>query len=138
MLSRTSEYALHALIYLARHPECAPCAVRVIADKTNIPPRYLSKILRDLVRLNVVKSRRGKKGGFELARLPEEISLFEAVEPFEPMKNRTCPFGRPECSDENPCPVHPDWKRMLEQRIGFLKIKNISDLLADEAPLEMD
>ncbi|MCK4873199.1 MAG: Rrf2 family transcriptional regulator [Phycisphaerales bacterium] len=120
MLSRTSEYALRALIHLAQHPDDQPIAARHIAERTGIPQKYLAKVLGDLTRAGLLDSARGIGGGFRLIRSPNEIHLYDVVAPFEQYGQRRCPFGNTECSDQNPCQAHEAWKHVLEVHMAFL------------------
>ena len=77
-LSCKSEYAILALLELAIHYQSGePLQIRNIAAQQNIPDRYLEQLLATLRRGGLVKSQRGSKGGYVLAREPWKISLFE-------------------------------------------------------------
>jgi len=79
-LSCKSEYALLALIELsAHHASGEPLQIRQISSKQNIPDRYLEQLLATLRRAGVVKSQRGARGGYLLAREPWKISLYDVV-----------------------------------------------------------
>ena len=122
MLSRTEEYALRAAVCLARHYGDGARRARDIARETGVPANYMSKILHQLARAGVVRSERGRTGGFRLAGPPEEFLLSTVVGPFEPQIERTrCLLGRPECSDEYPCGAHERWKVIKEAALEFLE-----------------
>ncbi len=77
-LSCKSEYALLALLELATHYQSnEPLQIRQIANQQNIPDRYLEQLLATLRRGGLVKSQRGAKGGYILAREPRKITLLE-------------------------------------------------------------
>jgi Rrf2 family cysteine metabolism transcriptional repressor len=81
-LSVKSDYATRAVLGLARLGlEQGGAAVRVetLAESQNIPPNYLVQILNELKSTQIVKSQRGKEGGYLLARLPAEISLGDVI-----------------------------------------------------------
>ena len=79
-ISRSTGYALVAVGYVAQHyQEGAVLAARV-SKQYNIPLEYLLKILQQLVRANVLRSKRGPRGGFFLARPAETITLLEIIE----------------------------------------------------------
>lgn len=79
-LSCKSEYALLALLELATHYQSGePLQIRQIAAQQNIPDRYLEQLLATLRRGGVVKSQRGAKGGYILAREPWKITLLEVL-----------------------------------------------------------
>ena len=130
MISRTSEYALQAMIHLARHVDEWPIAGRKIAEETGIPRKYLAAILCDLVRAQVLESSPGARGGFRLARSAKEIRLAEVFAPFEPVlaNRRPCPFGQEVCSDDDPCAGHDEWKCVREAYGRFLEKNSIDDV----------
>ncbi len=79
-LSCKSEYALLALLELAAHySQGEPLQIRQIAEHQNIPDRYLEQLLATLRRAGLVRSQRGAKGGYILARAPWQITLFDVV-----------------------------------------------------------
>lgn len=79
-LSCKSEYALLALLELTRHhAKGEPLQIRQIAAQQNIPDRYLEQLLATLRRGGLVRSQRGAKGGYLLARDPWKITLLEAI-----------------------------------------------------------
>ena len=93
MFSQTTEYALRAVVFLADADEGSSTAQR-IADVTQVPRDYLSKVLRELGRAGIVSAQRGKHGGFRLARSPEELTIFDVVEAVDPVQRiRSCPLG---------------------------------------------
>ena len=134
MLSRTAEYALRAVLFLADSGE--PANVERIAERLRVPRNYLSKTLHGLAREGVLASTRGQRGGFRLARDPDRLPLLAVVEPFDPIRGeRRCLLGRPQCSDANPCPAHAQWKTVSEQVAAFFRDKTVGDLLRGEAGL---
>lgn len=93
-LSCKSEYALLALLELASHyKEAEPLQIRQIAAQQNIPDRYLEQLLAALRRCGLVKSQRGAKGGYLLAREPRKITLLEAVSCIEGLNSQATDNG---------------------------------------------
>jgi Rrf2 family protein len=89
-ISCKSEYAILALLEMATHYESGePMQIRQIAAQQNIPDRYLEQLLATLRRSGIVKSQRGSKGGYLLAREPWKISIFEILECLEGLDIRT-------------------------------------------------
>lgn len=132
MLSRTAEYALRAVLFLADSGK--PANVDQIAERLRVPRNYLSKTLHRLAREGVLASTRGQRGGFRLARDPDRLSLLSVVEPFDPIRGeRRCLLGRPQCSDANPCPAHAQWKAVSDEVAAFFREKTVGDLLRDNA-----
>jgi len=80
---KSAAYALHALMYMARHSTQLPATTAMIAKAEGIPSNYLAKIFQQLVKARFVKAVRSKKSGYVFARPPEKISLLELFEAIE-------------------------------------------------------
>ncbi len=78
-LTTRSEYALLALIFLARHDKEEPVSGEIIAQEQGIPPKFLQQILLALKRAHYIRSAKGQRGGYLLAKKPHEISIAEIV-----------------------------------------------------------
>jgi Rrf2 family protein len=79
-LSVKSDYAARAVLGLARHyPERAALRMEDVADEQGVPPKYLPQILLELKARGIVRSVRGKEGGYLLARAPAEITLGDVL-----------------------------------------------------------
>ena len=74
-LTTRSEYALLALIFLARHDKEEPVSGEIIAQEQGIPPKFLQQILLALKRAHYIRSAKGQRGGYLLAKKPHEISI---------------------------------------------------------------
>lgn len=109
-LPQTAEYALRAMALLARAPAGAILGGPDLAERARIPSPYLSKVMRRLVVAGLVVARRGRGGGFSLARAPGTIRLSEILEAIDvQVAARKCVFGWSACRDDRPCPLHPLW-----------------------------
>ncbi len=137
MMNLTSQYALQALIFLARQPADELIPGARIARDTGVPANYLSTVLRELVRRGVLASTRGKGGGFKLARPADQIVLYAALQAFEPALStqRPCPFGNSVCSDENPCSGHDRWKHVRNAYNEFLNSTTVEDVATEHSAL---
>jgi Rrf2 family protein len=82
-ISRSTGYALLAVGYITQHQKEGIILSQSISKKYNIPLEYLLKILQQLVRANVLRSKRGPRGGFSLARPAKKITLLQVVEAVE-------------------------------------------------------
>jgi len=82
-LTTRSEYALLALVYLARDASDGYVTVETIAQRQQIPPKFLEQIMLALKRARYVKSVKGQHGGYCLAKPPEQISLAEIIRLFD-------------------------------------------------------
>jgi len=138
MLSLTGEYALRAMIYLARHAYDWPIPGHRIAEQAGIPPRYLSKVLGDLVRSGVLSSSPGKSGGFRLRRSPRKMTLFEVLAPFEQLDRRRCPFGETGVRSAGVVAACQQWQSLMEAEARFLKETTVFDVALGEGTGDSD
>src|SRR5262245_34910536 len=89
----TAEYALRAIVLLARTPAQARSADE-IAEATRVPRRYVNKVLQALVRARLIGSRSGPGGGYALVHAPERVSILDVVAAVEPIARIVeCPLG---------------------------------------------
>ena len=133
MLSKTAEYALRAVAAVARVREDRPVLAKEIAAQGQIPTKYLSKVMRDLVHAGVLSSTRGIGGGFRLKSKPETIKLVDVIRPFDDLQaSRRCPFGNARCPDENPCSMHDQWRPVAEAYRVLLEQTTIADIIRKE------
>jgi Rrf2 family transcriptional regulator, nitric oxide-sensitive transcriptional repressor len=126
MISKSAEYALRAMVYLAEHNSSSHTTQK-IAEATKVPTGYMSKVLQGLVRMNLVDSQRGLGGGFTLTRGPEAITIYEVVQAIDPIKRiTTCPL-KLASHGVNLCPLH----RRLDSAIELVEKSYRSSTLAD-------
>lgn len=85
MLSRRARSALDAMTDLARLSRGQPVAARALASAGGLPPRQFETVLQDLVRAGLLRSVRGMRGGYELARERRRISLGDIIRAVEPV-----------------------------------------------------
>ena len=132
ILSQAAKYAIRAVLQLARYPD-KPQLSKEMAAQLNIPPHFLAKILKDLVRMDLLRSFKGRGGGFTLARPADQICLLEIVQAIEGKSfGQACMVGLPKCDDSMPCPLHSHWKKIKGDVLQMLEEQNMSGLL-DEA-----
>mgnify|MGYP001186083740 FL=1 len=129
ILSRTSQYAVQALIYMATQPSGAPILNKDIAAKLNVPAPYLAKILQSLAKGNLLYSFRGRLGGFCLKEDGLKVTLMDILLLTEgPAFTQSCLLGLKKCSDDTACPVHFRWQPVKEKIIGLLKETTLAKL----------
>lgn len=131
-LNQTAGYAVLAL-GMMNDPGGQPVLVRDIAEATNIPKPYLSKLVHQLSVRGLVITRRGYRGGVTLARPAGEINIVEIVEAVggRPM-SYPCILGLEECSDERACPLHTFWCETIERVAKRLESTSLADAAAFE------
>lgn len=106
---------------LAQRPAETWVSVADIVDATDLPKAYLGKILKELVRADLLRSIRGPGGGYRLARDAAEISLLDVKHAIDGERDLTrCAVGLDPCSDETPCPLHEEFKALRETIRAYL------------------
>ncbi|MEO8377058.1 MAG: Rrf2 family transcriptional regulator [Candidatus Sumerlaeota bacterium] len=105
MLNSTGEYALRAAVHLAQHVG-DPQTSAMVAEHTRVPQGYLSKILQQMVKAELITSQRGINGGFVLGRPPGRITVLDVLKAVDAQPHRIhkCPLGLP--GHLRLCPVH--------------------------------
>ncbi|MFQ6675055.1 MAG: RrF2 family transcriptional regulator [Fidelibacterota bacterium] len=130
LFSKSVEYAIQAMIYLARKKSETPIMIREIAEAYGIPHQFLSKIVQTLVKHRILVAVRGRKGGVNLARPAQEIFLPQIIQAIEgpPPEEDVCIFGLDLCSDTQPCPLHDRWKHIKVDIDEMLESPNLAEL----------
>lgn len=115
--SKTTEYAIRVLSYLHRYPSTSH-SVNVLHQKLDLPYKYLTKMMTELVKKGLVNASRGRDGGLSLAKSAETIRLCDILEAIgEPLESERCILGFEKCDASNPCALHDQWampKEMIE------------------------
>lgn len=130
MISKTAIHALKAVAALAERPGEFQGAGS-IAERIDAPQNYLGKLLQTLAQADVVYSQKGAGGGFCLARKPEDVTLYDVVEPIDHVsKWNGCFMGRPECSADDPCAMHTKWAAVRDAYFEMLNDSTLADVVA--------
>lgn len=130
MLNQSADYALRAVLFLARRDGPDSCKAGEIAEATGVPRNYLGKVLHTLARAGVLHSERGPHGGFRLAVWPYDLTLQEVVAPFHRLPQRqVCLLGNGPCDPSHPCDVHRHWQGMASQITHFFTTTTIGLML---------
>lgn len=115
-LTNAADYAIRSMIYIASLPEDRVVLRSEVAEAQRIPPSFMAKILRGLVRAGLLRSSRGVHGGFTLARPAAEINLLEVVEAIEgPLSLTDCVPDPEACIHAANCPANSVWARVQHQ-----------------------
>jgi Rrf2 family protein len=131
-----AEYGLICALHLARRRDEGPVTGREMAARERLPADYVEQILLRLRRAGIVKSVRGARGGYLLARAPEEISVRNVIAASELMTfDLHCvshPVDDERCAASHTCSIRPVWM-LLQQKIDdVLESVHLSDLLHEE------
>lgn len=129
LISRTSQYAVQSLIYIATQEQNEPILSREVAEKLQVPAAYLAKIMQTLCKGGLVTSYRGRLGGFCLREAPEKIDLMRILLITEgPEFTKECLLGLKECSDATACPMHHKWAPIKQEVIKMLTEQTLAML----------
>ncbi|HKG90890.1 MAG TPA: Rrf2 family transcriptional regulator [Gemmatimonadaceae bacterium] len=134
LLTKTADYALRALLVLARQGSGRPMPAETIAELTGTPANYLSKTLYALGKAGLLRGTRGPAGGFALAVAPETITLAAVADVFaEPAGTPRCLLGTGPCDAAAPCAAHHRWTRVARAAREPLHTTTVADLLSEDA-----
>lgn len=142
MFSKTCEYAIRAMIFIAqKSKDGSKVGIKEIAKGIDSPEHFIAKILQDLSRRKLIQSLKGPNGGFYLNAEALQCSLADIVKAVDGDRLFTgCGLGLTQCSEIHPCPIHHEFKAVrnglqhmlenarlgefteeLEKRLTFLK-----------------
>lgn len=130
MLTKSTEYALRALVYvqLQNWKEMRP-GVPEIAREIEAPTAFTAKILHILTSRKILESMKGRGGGFFFADNQSDLSLYNVILVMEGDGLFTkCGFGLKNCSDSNPCPLHDGYMTLRKALFDLAKNKTISSM----------
>lgn len=127
--TKTGEYAIRAILFLARQSENSLIMSSNVAEKEDIPSHYLAKILQRMAKYGYVDSFKGRGGGFRITKLALDSSILEIVERIEgPVITLKCVTGLKECSDEYPCPLHDQWSELRDRIHNLISSKTVREV----------
>ena len=131
-LSKTSEYALRILIFMAKNPEELYTA-KYLIEKLNVSDKYLRRLMTDLSKSGFIRSTQGRDGGYTFAKDIHDIFLYDFIDSVEGMEHlNDCVLGFNECSCTNPCAMHDDWIIIREKLNKVFRKTKLSDLEFDK------
>lgn len=129
LFSKSSEYAIRAMTFLAQQPAGKLAGGREIAEAEGIPMPYLWKILQTLTRRKLIRSFKGQRGGYELAQPADQISVLAVMQATDDDQRLTsCVLGMAHCGEETACSMHHMWKEIRGQVCTLLEQSTLADL----------
>jgi Rrf2 family protein len=128
-ISRKVDYALRAIIYLSLQKDGRPVSVNEIAAHRRIPRKFLEKIIQDLIHSGLVKSHRGARGGYTLARTPAGVTFRDIIESVEgPISLNVCVTEQRDCSVIASCNMQRVWQEGQRRLLEFFADTTLADL----------
>ncbi len=133
IFSKTCEYAMRAVFFIAhRTARGGRVGIKEIATGIDSPEHFLAKILQDLSRRGIVQSAKGPNGGFFVDEHILKLPLSAIVEAVDGDGLFTgCGLGLDYCSEENPCPLHQEFKQIRNQLQALLQSTRIGEFNED-------
>ncbi len=136
-ITRQADYAVRAVVYLAKLGSDKRAATSQIAQEQQIPPSFLAKIVSQLSVAGLLQTSRGARGGVSLAKSPDEISLLEVVEAIDgPILINECVASSGVCSFGDSCPIRPIWCETQSVFVTKLRNTKFGDLIKNGNSLE--
>lgn len=141
-ISTRGEYGVRAMFDLALHYGRGPISLRRIAERQLISEHYLEQLMRALRQAGLVVSSRGARGGYELARPPQEIKIGDIIRvlegPITPLDCLDSHHGRgPYCGEPELCVLRNLWKSLQESMEQVLDNTTLEDLRRDASSLKV-
>jgi Rrf2 family iron-sulfur cluster assembly transcriptional regulator len=130
-ISRGTDYGIRGILYLARQPLDKVSLLHEVAQVQSVPESYLAKIFQDLAKAGLVRSHRGAKGGFSLARSSAQITLRQVIEALQgPISLNRCLDIREGCPNSKTCPVTEVLRQAQQQLLATLEAATLDSLVA--------
>lgn len=132
-ISKTSEYALRILTYMALNNETQFSAQNLF-NELDIPKRYLMRLLTDLSKSGFIKATRGRSGGYIFARPINTIYFSEIIDSVEGLLSfEGCVLGKTVCPVDKPCAMHKIWEKPKQAFLETVRKTTLADLKNENA-----
>jgi Rrf2 family iron-sulfur cluster assembly transcriptional regulator len=129
IFSKKCELGLQAVLFLSIKKDKIILNATEISEELKVPKEFVSKVLQILTDSGIVGSKKGKSGGFYLAKRPSQIKLIDIVEAIDGLEVfDKCVLGFKGCSNENPCPVHGKWGKLRDDAHRMLSEETLEQL----------
>jgi Rrf2 family protein len=129
-ITRQADYAMRAVLYLAKQGSERRISTSQIAVEQQIPPSFLAKIVSQLSVAGLLQTSRGARGGVSLARKPADITVLEVVEAIDgPILLNECVAGGGTCAFGDTCPLHDIFCTAQAELVGRLEHTTFGSVL---------
>ena len=129
IFSKKCELGLQAVLFLSIKKDKSIFKAAEISEELKVPKEFVSKVLQVLTESGIVGSKKGKTGGFYLAKRPSSIRLIDIVYAIDGKELfDKCVLGFPGCSSDAPCPVHYKWGKLREEAYKMLSEETLEQL----------
>ena len=132
LITRDTDYAIRALMYMAKRPESVVSAKELV-DELGIPRAFLRRLLQVLSQKKILRSIKGKGGGFRLNHSPKKIGITDIIKIFQGNTNIIdCMFKKALCPDIGRCPLRKEIKKIekgVQRGLGRINISFLTQRL---------
>lgn len=133
MLSKKSQYAFKALMYLAQNTDKGPVLIAEIARKKKIPLKFLENILLELKKAGVLESKKGKGGGYYFAVPPSQVPMAKIMRLLDgPIALLPCVslnfYERCKNCDEKSCGLHDMMVNVRDATLKVVEKRTVADI----------
>ena len=133
IVRRNTDYALRAMVNLARNYDIGLISSRTLSIEEDVPYQLMCKLLQMLQKAKLVQSQMGPKGGFSLSRKPSEISLLEIIETIQsPLRINRCILSGDNCPKQRQCIVRPKLIELQDYISNYLKNITLAKLVGNK------
>jgi Rrf2 family protein len=134
-LTRAADYAVRVMVHLASIAHNERALLPALAEATDAPESFLSKVLQALTHAELISSRRGKFGGFAIMPQGLAASIYTVIEAVDgPVRLNVCLAAGPGCDRSSWCPTHPVWARAQQAMVSVLNQVSIGELASQVKP----
>ncbi len=133
MFSKACEYGIRAVIYIwSQSKQNKKLGVKDICKEIDGPEYFTAKVLQSLARQNIISSSKGPNGGFYIDKDQEQLRLIDLVIAIDGDGIfKGCGLGLKQCNEDNPCPIHHDFKVVRDQLTQMLTEKSLKEVAAE-------
>lgn len=129
IFSKKCELGLQSVLFLSTKEKGRPFSATEVSQKVQQPKEFVAKILQRLTPSGIVGSKKGKNGGFYLAKEAGDIKLIDIVEAIDGLEVfNHCVLGFPGCGTHEPCPVHDKWGKLRDEAHRMLSEETLEGL----------
>src|SRR5215212_152689 len=131
IFSSPTEYAIRGLSEMALRGHDQRIMLDDLVAGTGLPRDFMAKVFQKLVHAQILRSAKGRGGGFSLAHPAHQITLMDILEAIEgPQTTDRCVVGLEKCNDHMPCPQHDLYKPIRQRLKDYLNTTTLADLAA--------
>jgi Rrf2 family protein len=135
-LTRGADYAVRVMIQLALPEGDVRLSLPELAEATEAPESFLSKVLQCLARAELISSRRGQGGGFRITQRGRDSSMREVIEAIDgPICLNVCLIHGRSCARKVRCPAHPVWQRAQQAMFDVLSGVTVAEMAEQNQPV---